>query len=77
MKRKFILLPITLTALSPMVSLVSCNEPEPTPTDEIIVDDFKYDTTLQCLKTTINLEASQKYCFVIKAKDYSLTDLNV
>ena len=38
MKRKFILLPITLTALAPVISLVGCGDPdkpeppEPTPT---------------------------------------------
>ncbi|MCQ3915010.1 MAG: hypothetical protein MJ201_04610 [Mycoplasmoidaceae bacterium] len=31
MKRKFILLPIVLTTLAPTISMVSCNESEPTP----------------------------------------------
>ncbi|MCQ3915152.1 MAG: hypothetical protein MJ201_05450 [Mycoplasmoidaceae bacterium] len=36
MKRKFVLLPITLTALAPAISLVGCGDPD-TPTPEIIV----------------------------------------
>ncbi|MCQ3908966.1 MAG: hypothetical protein MJ200_05645 [Mycoplasmoidaceae bacterium] len=42
MKRKFILLPITLTALAPAISLVGCggDEPEPTPPEDIVDLEF-------------------------------------
>lgn len=40
MKRKFVLLPITLTALSPMVSMVSCGNPQ-TGKDTISIEGLK------------------------------------
>ncbi|MCQ3908546.1 MAG: hypothetical protein MJ200_03205 [Mycoplasmoidaceae bacterium] len=38
MKRKFILLPITLTALSPAISLVGCGGYTPEPKADVIID---------------------------------------
>lgn len=67
MKKKFILLPITLTALTPMISMVSCNEPEPSSTDEVIIDDFNYisDTGVIGMTRKVDIVADNKYCFVI------------
>lgn len=73
--KKLVLIPITLTTLTPMVSMVGCNNQKAT--DEIIVDDFVYNTDIGAPEKYMNLEKNKKYCFVIEAKDYLTPDLNI